>query len=76
MNNYDKIKNAADMGIGMVGTFILIRSMFHHQVVVYSTRRQQWVPTLFPLLLSVWLFIFGLVGFIRECKKNKSGQIR
>jgi hypothetical protein len=60
------------MLVGGTGTFIGTRALFRQQNVFYYQRGLSFVPTLFPTLIAVWLFVFGLVGFIREMRASRS----
>ncbi len=65
---YKKIQNLALMVIGIVATFICLWSLFHHRYAIYYPKGRAWVPTIALLLGGAWLFVIGLVGYIRETR--------
>jgi hypothetical protein len=66
MHTFTKVLNAVGMLAGCVAAFLGGRLLLHHQYEIYSVRRQHWIPTVVVVLIGVWLFFVGLVGFIRS----------
>jgi len=66
MQTFMKVLNAAAVLAGCVALFFGFRLLIHHQYAIYSVRRQHWIPTVVVLLTGAWLFVVGLVGFIRS----------
>jgi hypothetical protein len=62
--------------LGSVGIVLSARLLVQHQHVVLTRKAftedpKVWAPTIFPLLLSIWLFVYGLVGLI-DAMRGKS----
>jgi uncharacterized membrane protein len=74
MEKYKTIQNAACMLIGTVAVIVCLRALFHHQYTFYYNRGLRWVPTIVPTFVGVWLFMFGLVGIIRERREKGPGR--
>jgi hypothetical protein len=69
MHTLTKVLNAAGMLAGGVAIILGTRLLLLHQYSIYSARRQHWIPTIVVVLIGVWLFVVGLVGFIRTMKR-------
>jgi len=68
---YKKIQNSTLMVIGIVAILMCLRSLFNHQYAVYYPKGRAWIPTIAPLIAGAWLFVIGLLGYIRERRTNR-----
>ena len=57
--------------IGGVASCLWIAVLAKHQYAVYSYRRHYWIPTVVLALESIWMFLIGLVGLVRQ-RKNQN----
>ena len=51
---------------------MFISVLFRHQYAIYSYRGHFWVPTVILALEGIWIFFFGLVGFVRPSKRRQN----
>jgi hypothetical protein len=70
MQTFSKVLNALGMIAGGVAMFFGIRFLLHHQYSLYSERTKHMIPTVVILLVGLWLFLVGLIGFMRS--KNQA----
>jgi hypothetical protein len=63
---FNKLKNLLIMLIGGASTILWVGRILSHRFVFFSSKGQKWVPSFVPVLLGVWLFVFGLIGFIHD----------
>jgi len=66
MQTFTKILNSIGMIAGCVAMFFGIRFLLQHQYSIYSVRTHHMIPTVVILLVGVWLFVVGLIGFMRS----------
>jgi TRAP-type C4-dicarboxylate transport system permease small subunit len=54
--------------IGALLLFISARSLLHHRNEYFDSLRQMWISYVALLLLGAWIFLYGLVGLVRNAR--------
>jgi len=72
-----RLMNIASVLLGGLIAALSLRLLLRHQYTFlhhksYTEDPKTWVPTIVPLFAGIWLFIFGLVGFIDEKRRAHS----
>lgn len=76
MDDNNRPQNIGMMLIGIMTMVICLPALIHHQYVYFIPGEHwsegwYWESTIGLLLAGAWLFVFGLVGFVRE--KGRKG---
>ena len=81
MGTDSRIINIACVLIGIVSVVVSLRLLLRHQYTflhrnVLTADPRMWVSTFVFLLVGIWVFLFGLIGFIDEKRRRGTNPNR